>query len=856
VVPEQSPAEVYQHGRTPFLAAAFDEKSGDVTDLATFTWSFPDAKEPIVGNPAYYRFEKTGKFTVSVTATIEKDTGSDQIAVNVVEVVGTKDLPNKDDFELFMRVPGGDRLGTEVADTVEVVCRSLVDGLWPFVPFEWANTKFYQKVDGQWVFKGEDNPGIYEVADNWSSYITWDTVGDPNAPIEWKAVTYLYDMMWPPGDPDHVFPEITAYFTPNNTVVKATGDEIILHEAEDTSHTIAWNITHSDDVDPAPEFTVTVTIYDLQGNVVDTLEEEEVGLGADSMNWDEDLPEEDGIYTYRIVANHQDMLPPQGPCEDRDKSAVLAIALNEFYYFDKDVQAGTLKGVVKYTLNRLAADTVTIRFYDPDLEEYSGSALTGQDNTAGTHWSDVYTLTGVTFDQNDDPVGPISCVLFADESATDAANNRDSLPKPALQKGSTDLEYTPVGLKAVSFASASGDSNFHTVEADYGSNTHAAPHWQDNSTPPDYDADDGEEFATGADHKYPVCYRWDSAMNASCVIEAKTPWGTLQQGDVYIRGDGDGDLDFPAREAQVSAGPPVTATYPATDSTGELPAAVQRMGPFRVVWEISTDEGSTWHYAGTSENEVFVYRPGAQGTEAPGCFTNWRTVLYLATVGGGTTDASIRDATWGQFGTGSGPQNVNAWDPREAVRDYARELRYYGGATGNTTVAALLVPTDPGNGDYWGDGQCGAWAGLLTECLGVNYLPDVDVIWVRPLIDYSWMAVKEIAFANPPTYPLNDPWMYYHVPTQRTGDLGLNLPVLAGQNTAPPYNKLFTLHYIVRIGGGGGLYYDPSYGVTATDAAEYTGMAIDAWQTYDAGLAQNVWRQSEGDSSVLRFSVW
>jgi hypothetical protein len=120
--------------------------------------------------------------------------------------------------------------------------------------------------------------------------------------------------------------------------------------------------------------------------------------------------------------------------------------LNKFYYFDKDPQAGTLKGVVKYTLNRLAADTVTIRFYDPDLDEYSGSALTGQDNTAGTHWSDVYTLTGVEFDQNGEPVGPISCVLFADESATDAANNRDGEPKPALQKGSTDLQERPIDL--------------------------------------------------------------------------------------------------------------------------------------------------------------------------------------------------------------------------------------------------------------------------------------------------------------------------------------------------------------------------------------------------------------------------
>ncbi|MGD9495050.1 MAG: hypothetical protein AB7Y46_01945 [Armatimonadota bacterium] len=89
VIPETDPAEVYQHARTPFVAVAYDEKGNDVSDLATFTWSFPDAKEPFVGNPSYYRFEKTGRFPVSVTATLDKDSGSDEVTVNVVELIGT-----------------------------------------------------------------------------------------------------------------------------------------------------------------------------------------------------------------------------------------------------------------------------------------------------------------------------------------------------------------------------------------------------------------------------------------------------------------------------------------------------------------------------------------------------------------------------------------------------------------------------------------------------------------------------------------------------------------------------------------------------------------------------------------------
>ena len=240
--------------------------------------------------------------------------------------------------------------------------------------------------------------------------------------------------------------------------VKAAEEQapVILHHAEDTSHTVAWNITHCED--DAPTFAMIVRIYDLAGSLVATLEpEQRAALGPGSIDWDDELPEEDGIYTYKIVANHQDMGPPMGPCEDHDKSGVLVTTLERFYYFAKDVQAGTLRGVDRYTLNRLAADTVTIRFFDPDLEEFEDSALEGQDNSAGTHWSGVYTLNGVDFDQNDEPVGPIYCVLYAEESAADAANNRDLEPKPALQKGSTDVGLRVIDLDLLEEEQFHGD---------------------------------------------------------------------------------------------------------------------------------------------------------------------------------------------------------------------------------------------------------------------------------------------------------------------------------------------------------------------------------------------------------------
>ncbi len=55
--------------------------------------------------------------------------------------------------------------------------------------------------------------------------------------------------------------------------------------------------------------------------------------------------------------------------------------------------------------------------------------------------------------------------------------------------------------------------------------------------------------------------------------------------------------------------------------------------------------------------------------------------------------------------------------------------------------------------------------------------------------------------------------------------------------------------------GTGGPYYDPSYGLVAGSAQAYTGVAIDAWQKYDAGLDEYVWRQAQGDTSEVRFST-
>jgi len=55
----------------------------------------------------------------------------------------------------------------------------------------------------------------------------------------------------------------------------------------------------------------------------------------------------------------------------------------------------------------------------------------------------------VAYDENDELIEPIYCVVYADECEADALKNRDLEPKPALQKGTTSLQHGPVDLDIV-----------------------------------------------------------------------------------------------------------------------------------------------------------------------------------------------------------------------------------------------------------------------------------------------------------------------------------------------------------------------------------------------------------------------
>jgi hypothetical protein len=178
--------------------------------------------------------------------------------------------------------------------------------------------------------------------------------------------------------------------------------------------------------------------------------------------------------------------------------------------------------------------------------------------------------------------------------------------------------------------------------------------------------------------------------------------------------------------------------------------------------------------------------------------------------------------------------NADAWD--DAERAYTRPLYYYSTHDGDHvyTAAGLLAGAN---------GQCGAWADLLRQCLLANSIDNAAIQLVLPPFGYTQFAVKSIGYVGPPAYPQDDPWIYSEA------NLDITAAGVPGQNMATPEAKLFLLHYMVHRGN---TYYDPSYGVTAGGAHEYTGLAIDAWAMEILGVEH--WRKTDTDPAEdLRF---
>ncbi|MGI6494607.1 MAG: hypothetical protein ACOX5G_00675 [Kiritimatiellia bacterium] len=360
------------------------------------------------------------------------------------------------------------------------------------------------------------------------------------------------------------------------------------------------------------------------------------------------------------------------------------------------------------------------------------------------------------------------------------------------------LTVIKVDLKEVSFSG----TKYHTVKKDDGSQDYTAPHWQDNSSPLDGDADDA------GDKKYPICFTRNTKMKVSA------KWRIEPSGlgvTIKIKGDGPGNLDFPETTAAIS-GNDLTITD--VECSNPFANEIDFFDPMSISWSYSMDGGSTWCSAGTSANQTYV-------TLGDPLTTVYHTLVHLGckNADGENTATNCTSRIWIEF------------TDRDVRRVDGVQLTYYASYTcGNVTTASLLAN---------GDGQCGAWASLFIDMRKVQGIDDTDeYVIFRPITPYGipqsyvGFLVKNWTFTgagtsgfathpymNIPDFPLvggdSYNWKFSEV------DDATGIP---GQGNANPAS-LFNNHQVVISGE----YYDPSCGIKHSRLQDIDDNAIDGY---------------------------
>ena len=289
----------------------------------------------------------------------------------------------------------------------------------------------------------------------------------------------------------------------------------------------------------------------------------------------------------------------------------------------------------------------------------------------------------------------------------------------------------------------------------------------------------------------------------------------------------------------------VVVTFQANDA---FEFRTKFFNPMTIDWNIC---GPNCISVGSSSNRLYVTR--AQPISG---FDVWLTPLHLAVANDGAFSLSDAFAkTWGRFANNAGAAGVRTWDNRP--------LYYY-----NAGFEACVTDAVPLINSATGNGQCGSFMMLLQHALAMNGIPSSRIL-VQPLISVvdlqEQMVVKWWTFGGlsgpNPDYPyrmyLNNGDFMVPIPTpygvESFGDL-TNENELRGQNTAPPKEKVFSIHFILYVDPGytatsmgvgtppdvacgdstsnPGPFFDPSYGAYYASAAGFQCKAVAGYALY------------------------
>jgi len=260
-------------------------------------------------------------------------------------------------------------------------------------------------------------------------------------------------------------------------------------------------------------------------------------------------------------------------------------------------------------------------------------------------------------------------------------------------------------LNEVSF----GGSGYEPVTEDNGAATYDAPHWQDNSSPSNGDANDS------SDHHYPVCFVRNSTMSLSAKLTLDpTP---SPSGMYLIRGQElTGHYGVPQTPATLNGS---NLTISSVPTNNPLPNTVGYFSPMQFTWQYSDDNGKTWYDAGDSDNRVYV----TSGSPVSGAIL-YETVLETAckSAQGKATDADVVAGIWSVFTSRSIKRKpIDGHNVSDGML-----MTYWLPADPTCqSLAGMLVNPN-------GEGSCVAWSQFLDDAIKAQGIKDSHICEITP----------------------------------------------------------------------------------------------------------------------------
>lgn len=410
-----------------------------------------------------------------------------------------------------------------------------------------------------------------------------------------------------------------------------------------------------------------------------------------------------------------------------------------------------------------------------------------------------------------------------------------------------------LNLKTVSFSGTS----YRPVIKDT-SETHEAynaPHWKVTS-------------GGMPEQKSPACYVRNTKMKISAEW-SPSPDTTIDFPTPKVKGDGNGNLDFPETSATINAGSSGNSiSISDVEATNPFANTIDYIDPLRIDWQASSQPpsgNSIWNNSGASENPIYVLLNDPPATinifsqtlplrlKDALLYVSCKNAKGLADLTPADKDLIVTQI-WSDFTD----QQIKTRENRSLYyyNSFRIGITYpYAFPTSLGTILRGLIEE--------GDGQCSSWANFLAACLRVQGLPhSINHVWVRPdNPDDRGFSVKNWSFGptqrGTSSYPYRNLFrlsgrtvtgqeymgntFYFWIPTSDDAQDQVGVDG-QGKNSNPA--SLFNNHQFLQItsqAGGGISYYDPSYGLTYTSIQHFENIAIDGlWNMTFPSLNEQV----------------